>query len=154
MEEKKLFELRFELKEIAGLNNVNTICVVEIGDKKESIVGKGQITLSLFEVAANTSISISLVTIEKILGQTKISIGTLFGDSLSGKVDRWFKIKSEEYENLKLKILANLTKQDKPKPKPAISSRRPNKGIKEVKCPYLEKLATGKETNAEPLNDI
>ncbi|OMJ82669.1 hypothetical protein SteCoe_16594 [Stentor coeruleus] len=154
MEERKLFELRFELKEISGIAGGASICIVEIADCKETILGKGQVILSLTEVMANTSMIISLYVNEKTAGQTKISMGTLFGDTLSGKVDRWFKLKSEDYENLKIKILANLTKLDKPKTKTTIPTRRSSKGLKEIKCPYLEKLATGKETNAEPLNDV
>jgi Growth-Arrest-Specific Protein 2 Domain len=154
MEDRKLYELRFELKEISGIPPVQTNCLVEIADTKENIPGKGQVIISLFEVAANTTLSIALSTPDKTLGITKISMGTLFGDSLSGKVDRWFKLKSEEYENLKLKIVANLVKLDKLKPKPAVPSRKSSKNLKEIKCPYLEKLALGKETNTEPLNDI
>ena len=154
MEDRKLYELRFELKDISGAGSAQTTCTVEILDSKESISGKGHVVLSLFEIAANTSLSISLHSPERPLGLTKISLGTLFGDSLQGKVDRWFKLKSEEFDNLKLKILANLIKLDKPKPKPSIPSRRSSKGVKEVKCPYLDKLATGKESNTEPLNDI
>ena len=154
MEDRKLYELRFELKEITGAGNAQTNCIVEILDSKETIPGKGQVTISLFEIAASTGLSISLVTSEKILGATKISLGTLFGDSLQGKIDRWFKLKSDEFDNLKLKIVANLAKLDKVKPKSTVPSRRSVKGVKEVKCPYLDKLATGKETNAEPLNDI
>lgn len=154
MEERKLYEMRFELKEISGAGPIQATCIVEILDAKESIFGKGQVTIPLFEIVSSTGLSITLQSNDKSIGTTKISLGTLFGDSLQGKVDRWFKLKSDDFDNLKLKIAANLSKLDRLKPKPSIPSRRSSKGIKEVKCPYLEKLATGKESNTEPLNDI
>lgn len=154
MEEKKLFELRFELKEISGLPSGNNYCTMEVADYKDTVVVKGQLLVALSDISGSTPLVISVLTGEKVLGMTKISLGTLFGESLSGKVDRWFKIKSEEFDALKIRVHATLSKADKPKLKSMVPSRKSNKAVKEIKCPYLEKLALGKETNAEPLNDI
>ena len=155
MEEKKLFELKFELKEIFGLPTGNNYCTVELADYKETVAIKGQLLVALSGISGDTPLIVTVYGEERVLGIVKASLGTLFGWSLSGKVDRWFKIKSEEFSELKIRVHANLSKADRLKTKTTVpATRRSSKAVKEVKCPYLDKLATGKETNAEPLNDI
>lgn len=154
MEDKKLYELRFELKEISGLPTGSQTCTLEIADYKDTLVCKGQLLISLADISATTPLLVSIQLNDEIIGMTKVSLGTLFGESLTGKVDRWFKIKSESYDSLKVRIHATLLKAERIKAKTVATTRRSSKGPKELKCPYLEKLASGKESNTEPLNDI
>ena len=154
MEEKKLYELKFELKELTGGPSVQLSCQIEVGDTKEAIAGKSQITLSPLDISVTSNLSLVFLSGEKAIGITKVSLGTLFSEGLQGKFDKWFKLKSEEFPNLRAKIAASLSRLEKAKPRPASQSRRSSKGPKEVKCPYLESLATGKENNTEPLNEI
>lgn len=154
MEEKKLYELKFELKEITGGPNSQVVCQVEIGENKEITGGKSQVVLSGLEVSVTSNLSLAFLCGEKVIGTTKVSVGTLFSESLQGKFDKWFKLKSEDFPSLRAKIAASLTKIEKAKAKPKTASRRSSKGPKEIKCPYLENLATGKEKNTEPLNEI
>ena len=154
MEDKKLYELRFELKEISGLPTGSQTCTLEIADYKDTLVCKGQLLISLADISATTPLLVSIQLNDDIVGMTKVSLGTLFGESLTGKVDRWFKIKSEPFDSLKVRIHATLLKAERIKAKTLSTTRRSSKGPKELKCPYLEKLASGKESNTEPLNDI
>jgi chromosome segregation ATPase len=154
MEEKKSHELGFEIKEVSGGSNTQFKFLIESGELRETAIPKTKHVFQLPDIGLSSNLSVSVLVTEKIIGATKISFVTLFGESLQGKVDRWFKIKSEDYSNLKLKIAVSLGKPEKTKPKPAVNSKRSSKGFKEPKCPYLESLATGKENNTEALDEI
>jgi myosin heavy subunit len=154
MEDKKLYELKFELKEIAGLPPGNSSCTLEVADYKDSIICKGQLLISLMDISGSTPLVITVMLNDEAQGMTKVSLGTLFGESLIRKVDRWFKIKSEAFDALKIRVNATLIKAERIKAKTVQTTRRSSKGPKELKCPYMEKLASGKETNTEPLNDV
>ena len=154
MEEKKLYEIKFEIKEVTGGPNSQVSCQVDIGEVSESANTKTQLVLGSLDITVASNLSLSLFTADKTIGTTKISLGTLFGEALQGKIDKWFKLKSEEYQNLKAKIVASLGKFEKPRVKPAVPKKTKAKATTEIKCPYLEGLASGKDSNTEALNEI
>ncbi|CAG9332906.1 unnamed protein product [Blepharisma stoltei] len=159
MEEKKLFELRLELKDVTGAPNGKTVLKIELGDVKEQIEGKGLITAKLDDIAIETKLSLSLHQGDKLIGSSNVSLGTLFGKGLLGTVEKWFRLKKDtETTNLKLKIGATLGRNDKKIPKiitPASShSRRSSKAYKEAKCPYLDKLSHSKDAPRDTLDEI
>ena len=154
MEEKKLYELKTELKEVFGVQNTQSCCVLEIQELKEVLNLKTSVTLTGLEIDSSSTVTIFLLSNEKTLGVTKVSLSTLFSEMLTGKVDRWFKLKSEDFPDLKLRLFMSLSKVEKPKSRQSHSSRRSSKAIKEPKCPFLEKIELGKDTRDEPLNEI
>ncbi|CAG9325174.1 unnamed protein product [Blepharisma stoltei] len=159
MEEKKLFELRLELKDVTGVPNVKLVLKIEIGDVKEQIEGKGVITVKLDDIAIDTKLSLMLRQGDKLLGNSNVSLGTLFGKGLLGTVEKWFRLKKDnETTNLKLKIGAVLGRNDKKIQKmvtPVSShSRRSSRNYKEAKCPYLDKLSLNKDANREMLDEM
>lgn len=155
MEEKRPFELKFELKEYAGCSITQPVCHVEFGDIKQQLYLKSPISLQSLELTPNTSLSLSLANYETIVGSTKISFGTFFGEALQGKINKWFKFKSEEFPNLRVKIAASASKGEKPKAKKVRKSKiNLAQQSAEPHCPYLENLATGKAITTQPLDDL
>ena len=114
MEEKKLYELRTELKEVFGVQNTQSCCVLEIQELKEVLNLKTSVTLTGLEIDSSSTVTIFLLSNEKTLGVTKVSLSTLFSEMLTGKVDRWFKLKSEDFPDLKLRLFMSLSKVEKP----------------------------------------
>ncbi|OMJ75267.1 hypothetical protein SteCoe_25625 [Stentor coeruleus] len=155
MEEKRPFEMKFELKEIAGCLITQPICHVEFGDIKQQLYMKSPISLQSLELTPNTSLNLSLANYETIVGSTKISFGTFFGEGLQGKINKWLKFKSEEFPNLRVKIAASASKGEKQKVK-KVRKAKNNLAQQSVEphCPYLENLATGNTVTTQPLDDL
>lgn len=160
MSEHKQLHLKLEVKEITGGPSKELLVLFEISGQSEFIQSKGQVQLILPSDDSKSILSIALKQSEKTIGFTKASLATLFGDSLSGKLDRILKLKSEEHSNLRIKLAGAILKVKKPKSRPNSvlpSSRKSNKSsrsVKEAKCPYLENLMNGAEADLEKINDV
>lgn len=162
MEDKKLFELRLELKDITGAPNGKTSLKIEIGEVREQIDGKGFVIAKLAEIAITTTLQLSLFQGEKSLGTSSVSLGTLLGKGLISSAEKWIRLKNEkEVTNIKLKIFASMSRNDKIIPKiltpqsgSSQHSRRASRNMKDTKCPYLEKLAQNKDISQEALDEI
>lgn len=155
MEDKKLYDLKLEVKEIAGIACPTLQCQLEVLDHREIVKCKNQVVLGGLEITPSCQLSLNVINGERLLGSLKISFGTLFTESLQGKFDKWFKLKSEEFTNLRAKISAMISKTEKPKKKSSTPARKSSKAsVKDPKCPFLETLASGKCMNTEPLDAL
>lgn len=157
MADKKQLELRLEVKDITGAPSKDLTTQFEISDQIQSISGKGQASFPLgSSVNAKSLLCIQLKLGESTIGFTKVSLSTLFSESLSGKLDRFIKLKSEDFSNLRIKLAGFVTKIEVLKSKTVSvkgSSRRSSKSQKEVACPYLGNLANGSSDMAA-LNEL
>lgn len=155
MDEKRLFEVKFELKEVSGGPLAQPVCHVEIGEFKQQLYIKSPVVMKSLELTPNTSVFLTLANYETVVGSTKISLGALFGEALQGKINKWLKFKSDVHPNLKAKIAAVASKVEKPKVKKNLSARKSLKNQPaEIRCPYLEKLAGGNADTTQPLDDL
>lgn len=146
MGEKKQLELRLEVKDITGAPSKDLTTLFEISDQSGFIAGKGQISFPLASATSKSLLSIFLKSGEKIIGFTKASLSTLFSESLSSKLDRFLKLKSEDYTTLRIKLAGHVAKIEIPRSKSSSNtgnSRRPSKAQRVVTCPYLENLTNG-----------
>jgi hypothetical protein len=155
MEETKHLYLKLEVKEITGGPNKDLTVLFEISGQSEFLLNKGQIQLQLLQGSSKSVLSISLKQSEKTIGFTKASLATLFGDSLSSKLDRYLKLKSDDFSNLRLKLAGSVQKSKKIKSRPvSVSSKHSTKSQKDPRCPYLEHLLTHAPADLSSLNEI
>lgn len=135
--EVKFSELKFEFKDITEAKSSQLLLQLEINEDKFSVPFKSSVRLTCLEIQVNTVLSISLIKASKFIGTHQISFGTLFGEQLQGKVDRWLKLRTEDGSKVQIKFFTSLNVPDKtvrrvPSQASSIKTREA-----EAKCPYL-----------------
>ncbi|CAG9318177.1 unnamed protein product [Blepharisma stoltei] len=153
--EGKYYELQLELREVTGAPEGPVSCRVNVGGIEDILEGRSPLSLILDDVSSNTMLSLVLEQGSEVIGGFKFSLLTLFGESLSGKVEKWIRLKEETGKDVRIKLAANLqtAKMDTQPSQPDESyARRPREV--EAKCPYVDHLASGKKRNEEPLEEI
>lgn len=150
--ETKFSELKFELKDVSEMKNQMWSCELDINEDRFTANYKTQIKLQCLEINPNTVLSITLIKSEKPVGSLQISFATLFSESLQGKLERWYKLKSADYPKLQIKFFASLNLPEKTlKRLPSFtSSTRSKEQI--PKCPYLQSLPDSE--NDSQLKDL
>ena len=157
METVKPVKVKIELKEITGCGRLQPLFELSVGDTSQQIYVKGVAEYESLDFSSNTSLCLTAYNAGKAIGSVKVSFGSLFSDKNTGKPDRWLKVKTEEFQNFRVKIVASINAEgvliEKPKEK-KICRPSTSKSEKVVECPYLNKLQNDHSTLTEPLDSL
>lgn len=157
METVKPVKVKIELKEITGCGRLQPSFELAVGDSKQSISVKGIAEYESLDFSLNTVITLTAYNVDKLIGSAKVNFGSLFTDKSAGKPDRWLKVKTEEFQNFRVKIVALINAdallKEKPKEK-KVSRPSTSKSEKVVECPYLDRLRNDRSTSTEPLDNL
>jgi len=151
MDQRKLYHFLLELRDVKGVPLYQAKCKVQILDRSGFVDVKTPLQFELYDIDPNEQVTIILQG--KDQGTSKVSFATLFGEKLEGRVEKWLRLRSSEGKVLKVLISANLKKGNRGQVSSS-PSRRSSRARASIACPYLEKIATGKETNQETLDQI
>lgn len=88
MEIRVIYELQLELKEVTGLLNGSSSCKINIEKYENILDGKEPLNIQLENITSNTKLAITLNFRNRPLGGCQMSLGTLFGDKMLGKVEK------------------------------------------------------------------
>ncbi|CAG9325932.1 unnamed protein product [Blepharisma stoltei] len=150
MEIKKSYELQLDLKEVTGLPHGLTCCRVNIENYENILDGLKPLIITLDTISNLTKLSITLLYRNNAIGGCQMSLVTLFGEKLQGKIDKWIKINQEQVKDVKIKLSANL-KIKEVEVTPMKSQKNKEPGEFDSKCAYLCALVDNK---AESQGDI
>jgi DNA repair exonuclease SbcCD ATPase subunit len=156
MDSVKTFKVKLEIKEVTGCGKIQPIFELRLNELKQTIPLKGSILIENPEVL-NSTLHITAFNGERPLGSTKTSLTSILNDKSQLKPEKWLKVKTEEFQNFRVKVMASHSGGDLPvkeKETPKVSRPSTSKSERVVECPYLSKLASNNTVSIEPLDEI
>ena len=167
MSKSKGHKLQLELKDISGIPAGLTQCKIEVAGFSSVVDSKTPMVCVLDEVSLTTVITITLSKSGESVGICRVSFNAMFGESLSGKSEKWVRLKevNPSGRDLKVKLCGTLGANvpSSQKAKPSISDSSPKfsqssgvptldlsiskpRTLESIKCPFIEKVAKSEET--------
>ena len=167
MSKSKSHKLQLELKDISGIPAGLTQCMIEVAGFSSVVDSKTPMVCVLDEVSLTTVITITLSKSGESIGVCRVSFNAMFGELLSGKSEKWVRLKevNPSGRDLKVKLFGTLGPNlpHNPKSKPSISESSPKfshtpsipsldlsiskpRSSDAIKCPFIEKLSKSEES--------
>ena len=167
MSKSKSHKLQLELKDISGIPAGLTQCTIEVAGFSSVVDSKTPMVCVLDEVSLTTVITITLSKSGESIGVCRVSFNAMFGELLSGKSEKWVRLKevNPSGRDLKVKLFGtlgpNLPQNQKSKsaisefsPKFSQTSSIPSldlsiskpRSSELIKCPFIEKVSKSEET--------
>lgn len=174
MSKSKSHKLQLDLKDVAGIPAGMIQCKIEVGSFSSVVDNKTPMVCILDEVSLTTVITITLSKTGESIGVCRVSFNAMFGESLSGKSEKWVRLKeiNPSGRDLKVKLAGSLFPNVPVKEKPPQGKVQPDQGLykalgskpvelsaskprncEQLKCPYVEKLVH-QETTEEKLSEM
>lgn len=158
MEIARIAKIKIELKELSGCGKLIPSFVLEISNTKQSLTLKGSVNIESLDLCLSPSFIITALNGDKTIGSLKTNIDSLVSDKNGNRAEKWLKVKTEEFQNFRIKVGVYLTVletqareklKDKFKMPKASAKNEVNQD-----CPYLSLLVTGHGASTEPLDEI
>jgi hypothetical protein len=116
------------------------------------------VTTEPFELNGSNFFIISAFNGEKILGNARLLVESFFNARTVLKAEKWLKVKTEDFQNFRVKVSGNLVfcetiVKEKSKSVKVLKEKKEKKE-KNEECPYLVNVVEGCGRSSEPLNEI
>ena len=157
MESVKPAKLKLEIKEVTGCGKLQPSFEVRINERRDLLNLKASVLIEGSDILPSSIVHLTALNGEKSLGSTKTTLTAILTDKLQLKPEKWLKLKTEEFQNFRVKVVASyspgdLPAKDKETPKPSRPST--SKSEKIVECPYLSKLGSQGAVSTEALDEL
>ena len=158
MEIARIAKIRIELKELSGCGKLVPCFWLEVSNVRQSLALKGSVNIESLDLNLSPSFIITALNGDKTIGSLKTNIDSLVSDKNGNRAEKWLKVKTEEFQNFRIKVGVCLTvletqTREKAKEKPKVPKASGKKGQVQ-ECPYLSLLVTGHGGSTEPLDEI
>ena len=157
MESVKPAKLKLEIKEVTGCGKLQPAFEVRINEHHTLLNVKASAQIEGPDLLPTSTVHLTALNGEKSLGSSKTVLSAILTDKLQLKPEKWLKLKTEEFQNFRVKVVASYSPGDLPlKEKEPAKVSRPStsKSEKIVECPYLAKLGSQGAVSTEALDNL
>lgn len=177
MESVKSAKLQIEIKDVSGCGKLNPSFTLDTPSLHYSLSLKSQITTEPLDLSLIQNLTLSAIAGDKLIGSLKILLQSLFSDRAKFKTEKWLKVKTEEFQNFRVKVSASLVFESSPADRSNLSKtlkpvqsnlfdksekdlkksknlKKNEKNEKIEECPYLTHLLTDHRNSSEPLDEV